>query len=742
MPATQRPLPLAVIAALLCSLPGLASAQELRVHPYLQLAHPDSVRVLWETVGEADAAVEWGPTDALGEVAFGDSAPGTDGGVHHDVALTGLDPATRYYYRVGSGEDASALLDFVTPALPSAEAPLRLVAMSDMQRDGAHPDVFRQVVEDGVLPFLAAEASDDLPGELDAVLIPGDLVTNGWNHEEWADTFFTPARALMGRVPTYPVLGNHEADTDFYFDYFALPDNGTAGYEEHWWFHDVGNLRIVGLDSNAGYTTQAQLEWLEETLAGACAEASIDFVLAQLHHPFKSELWLPGENLWTGQVLARLEEFSTTCGKPSVHLFGHTHGYSRGQSRDHQHLWVNVATAGGRIDGWGEYAQADYPEFVTSQSEYGFVVMETEAGDAPTLRLRRVSRGSPALPRDNEVRDEVRIAVGDPPPARPVALSPRDGERADPIAALLVASAFDDPDGDAHGSSHFQVSADCDAWEEPLWESWRQARNEYYGEDRQAGDDLADEVARELPPGEALCWRVRYRDAGLTWSEWSEPAAFTTALNQVTSDLLSDGGAEDELSGWDAAAGELRRVEAGDCAGVGPWAGSWVFALGGACEPTEYTEVSRELSLALWTSQVDDGDTEVRVRAMARSDGDGAPGVALVALGEDGAELASEVAVRGMDPSWTEIEVALPMPPGTRRVRVVLSSGDGPDAPAGVGWLDEVDVRLAMLEEAPAPAPEPEVEGCAGCTPAPGRGGVAGLALLVLAASARRRRTG
>ena len=45
----------------------------------------------------------------------------------------------------------------------------------------------------------------------------------------------------------------------------------------------------------------------------------------------------------------RLEAFSADCGRPGLLLFGHTHGYSRGQSLEHRHAAVNVATAGGAI---------------------------------------------------------------------------------------------------------------------------------------------------------------------------------------------------------------------------------------------------------------------------------------------------------------------------------------------------------------------------------------------------------
>ena len=37
---------------------------------------------------------------------------------------------------------------------------------------------------------------------------------------------------------------------------------------------------------------------------------NIDFVFAQLHHPHKSELWTPGENDYTGEVIQRMENFN------------------------------------------------------------------------------------------------------------------------------------------------------------------------------------------------------------------------------------------------------------------------------------------------------------------------------------------------------------------------------------------------------------------------------------------------
>ncbi|MFT4978854.1 MAG: hypothetical protein ACI8S6_004764, partial [Myxococcota bacterium] len=292
------------------------------------------------------------------------------------------------------------------------------------------------------------------------------------------------------------------------------PENGTPGLEEHWWAADYGRARVFGLDSNGSYASQAQLDWLDEQLDATCTDENIDIAIAQLHHPFLSELWVPGELDFTGEVIARMEAFTEDCGRPSVHLFGHTHGYSRGQSQDHRHLWVNVASAGGAIDRWGGSEQADYDEFTVSQDEWGFVAMEV---DPDALTLTRVSHGNTDTPRDNEIRDTIRVPFTPQAPSTPETNEATVGD-----TVTLSASAFED-DGQ-HGASQWQVSADCDDFAAPLVDRWLQHENQFNGQDTQAGDDLTDIELTELTTG-SYCWRVRYRDRGLSWSDWSVPAS-------------------------------------------------------------------------------------------------------------------------------------------------------------------------------------------------------------------------
>ncbi len=570
---------------LLAGLKNAALAQNIVIQPYLQNAEPSSMVIMWETDDIGSGFVDWGTSPfSLINTTQSLSQTGSGASLIHTAQITGLQAASKYYYKVrtNSGE-LSALYHFQTPPEKSSESTVQLIAISDMQRDNGNPDVYREITEEGLMPIIFSEI-DTVLSELDAILIPGDLVATGGSYSQWQDHFFNPSDSLTPFVPLYPVPGNHEyfgGGLPNFIKYFDLPLNGATGLEEQCWFKDLSNVRIIGLNSNSGSADQtAQLNWLDGVLQETCADEDIDFVFAELHHPYKSELWTPGENNFTGEVISRLESFTDSCGKASVHFFGHTHGYSRGQSRDHQHLWVNVATAGGNIDYWGEFSNADYEEFVKSQDEYGFVYLESTAGDDAELMLRRYSRGDEFVPLNNVIRDQIIIRQNEFGPHQPNGVFP-DLDTVDAQCLTLKASDFNDP-GDIHQASHWQISTGCDFADSLVTEHWKQSENWYFEVDLQNQDDLTDEEFPNLTANQNYCWRVRYRDQYLKWSEWSTPKSFyiTNSGMALTTNVIVNGGAEDGTTAW---TGDIESLLSNECNSVPAYQDSSLFGIGGIC---------------------------------------------------------------------------------------------------------------------------------------------------------------
>ena len=712
--------------ALLLALPASAAAQSFEVEPYLQLVEQESAWILWETDTEGSSVVEFGLTEGLGETSEGSRADVSRGGWVHEVELPSLTSNTRYYYRVVSGDAISETQHFVTAPEPGAIDRFRFVAMSDMQHDSSNPDVFGELVSDGILRLFSERHEEDLTDALAMVLIPGDLVENGDERGDWTDQFWAEIAPLAAQVPVYPVPGNHERNASAYFEYFHPPANGSPGFDEHWWWLDYANVRIIGLDSNSLFANPIQLDWLSAVLEETCEAEHIDFVVAQLHHPFRSELWTPGELPFTGEVIARMETFSTECRKPSAHLFGHTHGYSRGQSQDHQHLWVNVATSGGRIDNWDDYPQADYPEFSVSRDEYGFMIFEAEGGDDPTLRLERINRGDQSVSVDNESDDMVEVRRFNERPFTPAIAVP-DAD-ANPDCTSLVASLFEDRDGDLIGGAHWQISEDCGDFRTPIVNEWRQHENWYRGENLLAGDDPSDLEIRILPPETDLCARVRYRDRALSWSRWSEPAAFRTGVTAAGANLLVNPGAEEELARWTVSAGIVEALLAEECDGTRPYEGERYFVPGGLCESAEYGEAFQEIPLGLdWVGSLVEYGGYLR-------DWNGAdiPAVWLEFRDAGGTPMTESPRLERPSATWDAVRGTFRVPEGVGSVRFYMSgtrtAGNDNDSYIDSLWLreaaEEVECSIPERPEPPDPGgdPGPDTEPDVGPEPEPDAG--------------------
>jgi len=669
----------------------------LIVKPYLQNATPNSINILWETDSDSPSRVEWGQSQFLDQITLGNSFTNYGNSKIHTVELIDLTPNTRYYYRVvvGNYESYSEIHDFITPPEPSSEVSFKIIAMSDMQRDNSNPNKFNEIIHDGVIDYISEEYSGDLAEELAMVLVTGDLVVTGTSYYQWQDHFFEPSEDLFSHIPLYPVFGNHEQNTDYYIKYFHLPDNGTPGYEEHWYYTDYSNLRVIGLDSNGGYQVQAQLSWLEAVLLDACNNENIDFVFAQLHHPYKSELWTPGENNYTGEVIQRMENFTDVCAKPSIHFFGHTHGYSRGQSQDHNHLWVNVATAGGAIDYWGEWPQADYDEFTVTQDEWGFVVVDVEAGDQPHFILKRISRGNEDIYRDNEIRDEVVIRFNNIPPNQPIGIT--DGEQ-NPDFILLSTNDYFDIDGDDPMAGQWKIYQDCDITENPVVNEFINMQNWYYNENTQESIELTEMEVFDLSANSLYCWQVRYRDTSLGWSDWSELLSFTTGESQYTENLLQNPGGENGTNDWIVTEGYMESLEEYVCDGIEPHSGDYYFIVGALCNTVSYSEAFQEIDVLNYEECINQGLANVHYGGyLSDWGGDDYPEMSIAFIDVFGNEIDRTDNVGTFNSYWTNFSIEYQIPAETSSIQMILMgtrfAGDDNDS-----YFDDLFLRIWQSE--------------------------------------------
>ena len=297
---------LAVGVLLGSSLP--AFGLEMLVKPYLNQPTTRGIVVRWETDAPASSLVRWGSAVPLEETASVE-------GWHtlHEVALSGLEAGSPYFYQVVSrdtagNEVASEIYTFGTAV--EGDAAFGFVVFCDTQ---ANPDVVRRLAE-----FAYAQRPA-------FTLLGGDLVTDGREKSHWTEHFFPNMELLNTRVPLVPILGNHERNAQHFYDYFTLPE------PEYRYRFDYGNLSVFLLDSQRTFRESSEdYRWLERELARNKATWKI----VMLHKPAYSS----DENDFgdTAETRSRLGDLNARRLVPlyekhrvDIVWSGHIHTYER-----------------------------------------------------------------------------------------------------------------------------------------------------------------------------------------------------------------------------------------------------------------------------------------------------------------------------------------------------------------------------------------------------------------------------
>lgn len=234
------------------------------VKPYLQFATQDSITVMCETSRPTKMRVEYAELRPLENTASSDEAK-----LISEVTLKNLQVGTRYFYRVFCTDEKGEELrspQFSFQTAPKEDTPWAFAVIGDTQRN---PEVTRKCAEG---------AYARRPNFL---LHCGDVVDDGFAKHQWLKDLFEPCSNLMAHIPTFPVIGNHEKDSHWYYDYFSMPK------PEYYYTFKYGNSQFFMLDSNKSLAPESeQYKWLEKELAAS--KATWKFTCH--HHPcFSSE---------------------------------------------------------------------------------------------------------------------------------------------------------------------------------------------------------------------------------------------------------------------------------------------------------------------------------------------------------------------------------------------------------------------------------------------------------------------
>lgn len=253
---------------------------------YLQKLTPNGITIRWRTDIACNSTVQYGTSTAYGNTAS-DPTMTTE----HTVTLTGLTPATNYFYSIGTSAQklqGDTKNNFYTAPLTGSSSPVRIWAIGDFGNGSSQQTAVRNSY---------TTYTGTTPTNLWIWL--GDNAYSNGTDSEFQNYVFAQYPDQFKSFPLFPSPGNHDygtaayqstsaLTTNFpYFSIFSVPQNaeagGVASNTPKYYSYNYGNIHFISLDSYGALntTTSPMYQWLSNDLAAN----SQQWTVVYFHHP-------------------------------------------------------------------------------------------------------------------------------------------------------------------------------------------------------------------------------------------------------------------------------------------------------------------------------------------------------------------------------------------------------------------------------------------------------------------------
>lgn len=309
--------------------------------PYLQMGSQNAITIRWRTSTAQNSRVEIGTSFGTYPTVITDAANVTE----HIVSVTGLNPDTKYYYRIGNSSDMGApdadkFFKTVPPSTTTGK--VSIIAFGDCGRGNI---AYQDENLANYRNFLATNGIE----AADAWLLLGDNAYNSGTDAEYTTNFFAIyGDNLLKNHKLYPSPGNHDYGNNAankssrampYYNSFTVPQagecGGVASNKPNFYSFDIGNIHFLSLDSwgieadltHMGTSGTTPLKtWVDADLAANTQK----WTVAYWHHPpyTKGSHDSDAES----ELAAIRQNFITYLESRGVDIIlcGHSHGYERG----------------------------------------------------------------------------------------------------------------------------------------------------------------------------------------------------------------------------------------------------------------------------------------------------------------------------------------------------------------------------------------------------------------------------
>lgn len=283
--------------------------------------------IIWQILGTSNCKIDWGADETY---ALGSQSTSEYGTAHqHKITLSGLTPATKYFYKVTCNNEIKTG-SFLSGANDS-ETAVSFYAYGDTRTNPAIHDAVAKKMMDAIKLNPASQTM---------VLMNGDLVQYGSTETSWTNEFFDPQytniQEMLANLPYLTTMGNHEGQGLLFGKYFPYPEYASGRF---YYSFDYGPVHFAVIDQYTDYSPgSAQYIWLENDLKSSTKP----WKMIMDHEPGWTAYPITGGH---GNNLNVQSYIQPLCLKYGVQFVfsGHDHYYSRANVNNVMH----ITTGGG-----------------------------------------------------------------------------------------------------------------------------------------------------------------------------------------------------------------------------------------------------------------------------------------------------------------------------------------------------------------------------------------------------------
>jgi uncharacterized protein YjdB len=519
---------------------GICIAMAQKPVPYLQTPTSTSIWVNWRTESNLGSKVFYGPTeDNLTNEVEGTTQDLKDPGdnysknyYYHSVKLTGLQPATYYFYKVVSGSIESDVYRFRTQPENGDQSIYRFLILGDHQLTD---DRYERLMK-AAKAVCESKYGTPIENHINLITNVGDQVDKG-TLKQYEQVHFDRSETLSPNLPIMTIVGNHETygtlGLDAYNAHFIYDEitykNISSGSEFYYAFQ-VGRVLFLMLSSEAVHTNNTQLTWASRVIDAAKADTNIDWIFSYNHRPLQAEQYIGDVSFW---VRDKVMPLLNTTEKSVMNVSGHHHLYHRGQLRDYP--TYHIITGGAAWDQrWGQSTEQDFDDVQKTIDYWPFQIVElnpiTHSMHVETYVIgnEKETLATPTLV------DTFSRTFNQAKPNKPTLL-PLESDNPIELPYTFESSPYATTSEIDYNSVQFQVAASED-FAKLEFDLIRDFENIYGAHPTNCQlVDINNDVnifrqtieRYQLFNGKHYI-RVRHRDRNTEWSEWSDPLMFET----------------------------------------------------------------------------------------------------------------------------------------------------------------------------------------------------------------------